>query len=69
MNLFATLRFWWKAMVNRSRIGREVEEEFKFHIDAYVADLIRQGIAPVSACLLPARRAASIHPVEALRCE
>ena len=49
MNFFATLRFWWKAMVNRSRIGREVEEEFKFHIDAYVADLIRQGIAPADA--------------------
>jgi predicted permease len=49
MNLFATLRFWWKAMVNRSRMGREVEEEFKFHIDAYVADLIRQGIAPADA--------------------
>ena len=49
MNLFATLRFWWKAMVNRSRIGREVEEEFKFHLDAYVADLVRQGIAPADA--------------------
>ena len=42
MNLFAILRLWWKAIVNRSRIGREVEEEFTFHIDAYVADLIRQ---------------------------
>ena len=49
MNLFAILRFWWKAMVNRSRIARDVEEEFKFHIDAYVADLIRQGIAPADA--------------------
>ena len=49
MNLFATLRFWWKAMVNRSRIGREVEEEVKFHIDAHVADLVRQGIAPADA--------------------
>jgi predicted permease len=49
MNLFATLRIWWRAMVNRSRMGREVEEEFKFHIDAYVADLIRQGIAPADA--------------------
>ncbi len=49
MNSFATFRFWWKSMVNRSRIGREVEEEFKFHIDAYVADLIRQGLAPANA--------------------
>ncbi len=49
MNLVATLRIWWKAMVNRSRTGREVKEEFKFHIDAYVADLIRQGIAPADA--------------------
>src|SRR5882757_1380772 len=49
MNIFATLRFWWKAMVNRSRIGREVEEEFKLHLDAYVADLVRQGIAPADA--------------------
>jgi predicted permease len=49
MNLFAPIRFWCRAMVNRSRIGREAEEEFKFHIDAYVADLIRQGIAPADA--------------------
>ncbi len=32
MNLFASLRFWWKAMVDRSRIGSEVEEEFKFKL-------------------------------------
>ena len=49
MNLFPTLRFWWKAMVNRSRVGREVEEEFRFHLDAHVADLVRQGIAPADA--------------------
>jgi predicted permease len=49
MKIFATLRFWWKAMVNRSRTGREVEKEFKFHIDAYVADLVRQGMAPADA--------------------
>ncbi len=49
MNLFATLRLWWKAIVNRSRIGSEVEEEFTFHIDAYVSDLIRQGITPAEA--------------------
>ena len=29
MKLLANLRLWWKAIVNRSRIGREVEEEFK----------------------------------------
>lgn len=49
MNLFAALRLWWNAMTNRSRVGREVEEEFKFHVDAYAADLIRQGIAPADA--------------------
>jgi predicted permease len=49
MNLFAALRLWWNAMTNRSRVGREVEEEFKFHSDAYVADLIRQGLAPADA--------------------
>jgi predicted permease len=49
MNLFAALRLWWRAMTNRSRVGREVEEEFKFHIDTYVADLIRQGMAPADA--------------------
>jgi hypothetical protein len=34
MSLFATLRFWWKAILNRSRIDHDVKEEFQFCIDS-----------------------------------
>jgi hypothetical protein len=43
MSVFATLRCWWKGVANRSRIHREVEEEFQFHIDAYASDLVRRA--------------------------
>jgi predicted permease len=49
VNLLAIFRYWWKAIVHRSRIDHEVEEEFQFHLDAYAADLVAQGIAPAEA--------------------
>jgi len=49
MSLFATLRCWWRAVVGHSRIHDEVEEEFRFHIDVYVEDLIQQGMTPAEA--------------------
>jgi predicted permease len=49
MSIAATLRCWWRAIANRSQVHDEVEEEFQFHLDAYVGDLIRQGMTPSDA--------------------
>ena len=49
MNLLAIFRYCWRAIVNRSRIDQEVAEEFQFHLDAYAADLVAQGISPAEA--------------------
>jgi predicted permease len=49
MSVFATLRCWWRAITHRSRVSREVEEELRFHIDAYANDLMRQGMSRADA--------------------
>ena len=49
MSLFATLRCWWRAIVNRDHIDRDVKEEFQFYVDSYATDLIRQGMEPAEA--------------------
>ncbi len=49
MSPLATLRCWWRAIIERSRIHTEVEEEFQFYIDSYAQDLVRQGMEPVEA--------------------
>ena len=49
MSTFATLRCWWRAIAHRSRVSREVEQEFRFHIDVYANDLVRQGMPPAEA--------------------
>jgi predicted permease len=49
MNLLAQIRTWWVAVSHRSRVHQEVETELQFHIDAYVEDLIRSGVAKEEA--------------------
>lgn len=49
MSVLATLRCWWRAITHRSRVSREVQEEFQFHIDTYAKDLIRLGMPPTEA--------------------
>lgn len=49
MSIIATLRCWWRAIFERSQIHEEVEEEFRFHIEAYAQDLVQQGMAPAEA--------------------
>ena len=49
MSALATLRCWWRAIIERSRIHTEVEEEFHFHIDTYAQDLVKQGMEPAEA--------------------
>lgn len=49
MSVFATLRCWWRAITRRSRVSQDVEEEFRYHLDAYANDLICQGMASADA--------------------
>jgi hypothetical protein len=49
MSLSATLRCWWRALVQRERVAAEAEQELRSHEEAYEADLVRQGLAPEEA--------------------
>lgn len=53
MKLAAALRCWWNAVAHSRRVAAEAEDELRFHEEAYVADLVRQGLSPAEA----ARRA------------
>ncbi|ACO33305.1 MULTISPECIES: ABC transporter permease [Acidobacterium] len=49
MSVLAAFRCWCNAIFRRSGVHDAVEEEFRFHIDAYVEDLVRQGMTPAEA--------------------
>jgi MacB-like periplasmic core domain len=51
--LRSQLKSWWNALIYRSRTDDDVEEEFQFHLDAYIQQLIETGLSPHEA----ARRA------------
>ena len=44
MNTWARLRSWAAAMLRRRRMEREMDEEMRFHIEAYAADLVTRGV-------------------------
>ena len=44
MNLWARLRSWTAAMLQRTRTEREMDDEMRFHIEAYAADLVSRGV-------------------------
>src|SRR5579863_10274428 len=46
MNLWPRLRSWTSAMLRRTRMEREMDEEMRFHIEAHAADLVRRGLSP-----------------------
>ena len=60
MSALATLRCWWRAIIERSRIHTEVEEEFHFHIDTYAQDLVKQGMRFSASRNLPTIHAAPL---------
>ena len=49
MTLAARLRSWMRAMRDRSRMEREMEQELRFHIESYAADLMKRGVPPEEA--------------------
>src|SRR5665213_1456503 len=44
MRAIARLRSWWDAIVHRSRVDSDVENELRFHVDAYTQDLVQSGV-------------------------
>jgi predicted permease len=44
MRLLSCLRSWLEAMLRRSRMESEMDEELHFHIEAYAQDLVRSGV-------------------------
>ena len=44
MKPWARLRSWTMAMLRRARMEREMDEEMRFHIEAYAADLAARGV-------------------------
>ena len=46
MSLLSPIRSWWQALIHRSRIDHDVEEELQFHIDMRTQELIESGLTP-----------------------
>jgi hypothetical protein len=44
MNFWARLRSWTAAMLRRSRMEREMDEEMRFHIETHAAGLVARGV-------------------------
>ena len=44
MTLWSRVRFWLLAVLGRSRMEREMDSELRFHIEARVEDLVRDGV-------------------------
>jgi putative ABC transport system permease protein len=45
MNLWARFRSWTAAMLRRTRMEREMDEEMRFHIEAHATDLVSSGLS------------------------
>jgi hypothetical protein len=49
MSAFAALRSWMRGVFHRSRVEQRMDDELRFHIESYVEDLVRSGVAPEEA--------------------
>ena len=49
MTLFARLRSLLAGLLRRTSMEDSMQDEIRFHIDAYAADLVRSGVAPGEA--------------------
>jgi len=54
MTMWARLRSWTAAMLGRTRMERDMDEEMRFHIEAYAAELMQRGV-PQQEALRQAR--------------
>lgn len=44
MRIWSKLRSWLRAVMRRSRMEGEMDEELSFHIEAFAEDLVRSGV-------------------------
>jgi len=44
MKAIARLRSWLRASLHRSRLERDMDDEFRFHVERYAGDLVRGGV-------------------------
>jgi predicted permease len=49
MNHWTRIRCWARAVVQRSRVEREMDAELRFHVEAYAEDLVRSGVERAEA--------------------
>jgi predicted permease len=49
MNLRSRLWSWMQSILRRSRIESEMDDELRFHREAYAEDLVRAGVPPAEA--------------------
>jgi predicted permease len=45
MTLWSRIRSWLRATMRRSRMESEMDEELRFHLEAFAEDLVRSGVA------------------------
>ena len=63
MRVVAACRSWWKSLRQPKRLDSEIDEELRFHIDSYAADLMKTGYSRPQALAKAAREfgAVSLH--------
>jgi putative ABC transport system permease protein len=49
MNLWSRLRSWLSTLLRRSRMESDMDQELRFHIEKFAADLVRNGVPPQEA--------------------
>jgi predicted permease len=49
VRIFAAVRSWWRALIHRGRVNRDVEEELRFHIEQRTQHLVDTGMPPSDA--------------------
>src|SRR5690348_6777750 len=40
---------WWKRLLKKNEMEKQLEKELRFHLDQHVADLVKQGRDPAEA--------------------
>jgi putative ABC transport system permease protein len=49
MTFWSRIRSWSGTLLRRSRMERDMDQELRFHIETFAADLVRNGVPPQEA--------------------
>jgi putative ABC transport system permease protein len=49
MTIWSRIRSWTRTLLRRSRMESEMDQELRFHIETFAADLVRSGVPPREA--------------------